>query len=185
MNNQNYPVQNNQPAQPYGQTPPQAQQAPPQYAPQNPQGYQYAPPPPPPGYGAQPQPVVVTVAQKQTIPGKGKATASMVLGIISLVVAIFGSVVSSILYATYIGALVAWIIPIIPFVCGVIGLILGIVARKEMPEGQAGAATAGIVCSAISLVLQILLGIAVLACFGLGALALAGACASAEAGNYY
>ena len=60
----------------------------------------------------------------------GKAVASMVLGIIACVCVFFG-------YGALLG-----------IVLGVVGLVLGINARKEQPDGMA---TAGIVLSAIAI----------------------------------
>jgi Interferon-induced transmembrane protein. len=59
------------------------------------------------------------------VPGNGKATASLVLGILSL------------------------ILPGLPL--GIIGIVLGVQARNAMPEGtpDRGKATAGLVCSII------------------------------------
>lgn len=67
--------------------------------------------------------------------GKGMAIASMVLGIVSIVM----------LCCSY------WIsVP-----CAVVGLILGIIHNKK--NGKNGMAIAGIVCSIVSLVLLVLL----------------------------
>lgn len=74
-----------------------------------------------------------------------KATASLVLGIISLVCIFFG-------YSTIVG-----------IITGVIGLVLGIQAKKETPSGMA---TAGIVLSVIGLVLCALGFLACVACIG-------------------
>ena len=70
--------------------------------------------------------------------------ASLVLGIISVVLAAFFSAFG-------------WLVAVL----GLIGVILGAVARKN---GQRGAATAGLVLSIIGLVLGILLYIACVAC---------------------
>lgn len=82
-------------------------------------------------------------------PGKGKAIASMVLGIISLVVAWFGY-----------GAILAIILSIV-------GLILGTQAKKEIPaEMPKGMATAGIVMSIIALALSVIVFVSCVACVG-------------------
>lgn len=74
------------------------------------------------------------------------AVASLVLGIIALVISIFSG-----------GSLgVAGII------CGVLGLIFGIVGRKD--EAKKGLATAGVVCSLIGLLLGLILMIACVGC---------------------
>ncbi|MGN1147524.1 MAG: hypothetical protein ACI4TB_03825 [Lachnospiraceae bacterium] len=83
----------------------------------------------------------------------GKAIASLVLGILSLVCIFFG-------YGALLG-----------IVFGVIGLILGISANKEAKSGMG---TAGIVMSAIGLGLCAISFIACVACVGcLGAAGLA------------
>ena len=77
--------------------------------------------------------------QQMTHPASGKATASLVLGILSF------------------------------FICGIplgiAGMILGIQARNAMPEGTPGRgkATAGMVCSIIGLVLHVLAVIGMMA----------------------
>ncbi len=76
----------------------------------------------------------------------GKAVASLVLGIISLVTIFTGTF-------AFIG-----------IVLSVVGLILGLNSRKENPSGMA---TAGIVLSIISLVLTSLTVVACVACVGL------------------
>lgn len=76
----------------------------------------------------------------------GKATASLVLGIISLVFIFFGT------YA-FIGMILA-----------VIGLVLGIQAKKESPDD--GKAKAGVILSIIGLSLCALSFIACIACVG-------------------
>ena len=82
----------------------------------------------------------------------GKAIASLVLGIISILT---GSV--------FIG-----------FVLGIIGCVLGVKARNEIPEGAPGRgmATGGLVCSIIGAVLG---GIMVLSCVCIGGI---GGCAA-------
>ena len=88
-------------------------------------------------------------------PAKGKATASLVLGIIGLVACWFGW-----------GALLA-------IALAVVGMILGINARKEIPKGQPGhsLATAGMICSIIALGLSTIVFISCTLCVA----ALAGA----------
>ncbi|NLL00081.1 MAG: DUF4190 domain-containing protein [Clostridiales bacterium] len=76
---------------------------------------------------------------------EGKAIASLVLGIISLVFVFFGTF-------AFIGMILA-----------IIGLILGISAKKENPED--GKAKAGVVLSIISLALCTLSLIACAICF--------------------
>ena len=82
------------------------------------------------------------------------AIASLVLGIISLVIALFISSVG------WLGTIIA-----------IVGIILGVVARKRM-DSSYKMATAGMVCSIIGLVLSLILYIACVAC--VGALAAAG-----------
>ncbi|NLP35113.1 MAG: hypothetical protein GX359_07960 [Clostridiales bacterium] len=77
----------------------------------------------------------------------GKATASLVLGIISLVFIFFGT------YA-FLGIILA-----------IIGLILGIQAKKENPND--GKAKAGVVLSIIGLALCALTFLSCIACVGL------------------
>ncbi|WP_229408000.1 DUF4190 domain-containing protein [Massiliimalia massiliensis] len=72
--------------------------------------------------------------QPQQTPSKGMAVASMVLGIIALVLSCF------------------WYISV---PCAVVGLILGILGRKKC-EAAKGMATAGMVMSIIAIVLVIL-----------------------------
>lgn len=76
----------------------------------------------------------------------GKATASLVLGIISLVFIFFGTF-------AFIGMILA-----------IIGLILGIQAKKESPAD--GKAKAGVVLSIIGLGLCALTFLACVACVG-------------------
>ena len=75
----------------------------------------------------------VYVQQAPATPGNGLATASLVLGIIALVI----------VFIPVLGML-AWL-------CAPIGLILGLVALSK-PHGR-GSAIAGIVCSALSLLI--------------------------------
>lgn len=78
-------------------------------------------------------------------PGKGKAVASLVLGIIALVCSLFGLIGS-----------------IIGLVCAIVGLVLASGAKKEGFVG--GMATAGLVCSIIGLILCAVTFIACAAC---------------------
>lgn len=80
------------------------------------------------------------------IPGKGKATGSLVLGIIAVVCWFFG-----------------WS-SIISLICGLIGLILASSAKKEGFEG--GVRTAGFVLSLIGLIGGGVVLIACVACAG-------------------
>ncbi len=73
----------------------------------------------------------------------GKSVASLVLGIIGVVVGFFGGW--------------AWIGAIL----GIIGLILGVLGKKEAPNGMA---TAGIVLSIIAIALGLIVTIACYAC---------------------
>lgn len=75
----------------------------------------------------------------------GKAIASLVLGIVSCVCVFFG-------YGALLG-----------IVLGVIGLVIGINARKEQPSGLA---TAGIVLSVIAIAVCAIGFIACAACVG-------------------
>lgn len=78
----------------------------------------------------------------------GKAIASLVLGIVSLVCVLFTSTV-------FMG--------VIGIACGVVGLVLGITANKEAKSGMG---TAGIVLNAIGLGLCAVSLIACVACAG-------------------
>ena len=86
--------------------------------------------------------------QDTTVPGKGKAIASLVLGFCACVFAWMGY-----------GALLA-------IAASIVGIILGVQARKEMPAGKAGMATAGLVLSIIALALSSIVFIACVACIG-------------------
>ena len=80
---------------------------------------------------------------------KSKGVASLVLGILSLVVVWFGY-----------GSLLAMILSII-------GIVLGVGARKELtPDQGRGLATAGMICSIIGLVLSTLWLLACVLCIG-------------------
>ena len=72
-------------------------------------------------------------------PGKGKAIASLVLGIVGTIVGFL------------------WI-PLIGIICGIIGIVLGVSARKTTVE-QKGMATAGLVLSIISLAASVIVWI--------------------------
>ncbi len=76
------------------------------------------------------------------------AVASLVLGIVSLVIGFF---ISS---AGWLGALIA-----------IIGIVLGASARKKYDE-QYKIATAGMVCSIIGIVINLIFYIACVACAG-------------------
>lgn len=78
-------------------------------------------------------------------PSNGKAIASLVLGILAAVCVFFG-------YGALLG-----------IVLGIIGLVLGISAKKEAPSGMA---TAGIVLSIISIAICAIGFIACIACVG-------------------
>ncbi|HHU73224.1 MAG TPA: hypothetical protein GXZ28_01165 [Clostridiales bacterium] len=79
-------------------------------------------------------------------PSNGKAIASLVLGIIAFICVFFG-------YGALLGIILA-----------IIGLVLGISAKKEAPSGMA---TAGVVLSIISLALCAISFIACVACVGM------------------
>jgi hypothetical protein len=81
-------------------------------------------------------------------PSSGKATASLVLGIISLVF------------------FWASIFAVVSVICAIIGIVLGSSARKELtPEQGQGKATAGLVCSIIGLVLSVIMLVIFIAVF--------------------
>ena len=92
---------------------------------------------------------------------KNKATASLVLGIIAVVFMFFG-----------------WS-AIVSIVLSIIGIVMGVEARKELPPDQTSMATAGMTLSVIALVLS---GIVFVACVICGAAAgIATGCASCAA----
>jgi hypothetical protein len=96
--------------------------------------------------GQQP-PYQQPAAYQQNTPGKGAAVASLVLGIISLVLCWWG----------WVGA--------ISIVLSIIGIILGVSARKQLqPEQGRGMATGGMVCSIIALVLSTIVFISCVIC---------------------
>ncbi len=76
------------------------------------------------------------------------AVAALVLGIVSLVIGFFFSSIG------WLGALVA-----------IVGIILGATARKKLDE-QYKIATAGMVCSIIGIVVNLIFYIACIACIG-------------------
>ncbi|NLX64733.1 MAG: hypothetical protein GX022_08190 [Clostridiaceae bacterium] len=84
--------------------------------------------------------------QAKSTQGNGKATASLVLGIIAVVCVFFG-------YGALLG-----------IILGIIGLVLGINAKKAAPSGMA---TAGIVLSIIAIVVCVIGFIACVACVGI------------------
>lgn len=93
--------------------------------------------------------------ENQVVPGKGSATASMVLGIISVVLWFFG-------YSA-----------LVSVVLGIIGLVLAGSAKKAGFEG--GIRTAGFVLSLIGLIGGALFFVACVACAGaMGAAGLLG-----------
>lgn len=75
----------------------------------------------------------------------GKAVASLVLGIIAVVCVFFG-------YVALLGVIL-----------GIIGLILGIQAKKQQPSGMA---TAGVVLSIIAIAICTIVFLACVACVG-------------------
>ncbi len=78
-------------------------------------------------------------------PNNNKAVASLVLGIVSVVCVFFGS-------AAFLG-----------IILGVVGLILGINAKKEAPSSMA---TAGIILSIVAIAACAIVFIACVACIG-------------------
>jgi hypothetical protein len=102
-----------------GQWPPPGQQSPEQ---QSPHYYQDSPTGPEP-------------------PGKGQATASLVLGIVALVFCWFP------------------IVNIISIICGVIGIFLSVGARKKNAAVDAGPglATGGLICNIVALVIALVI----------------------------
>ena len=82
-------------------------------------------------------------------PNKSKAIVSLVCGILSLVFAWFG-------YSTILGVIL-----------GIVAIVTGSSARKELPRDQAGMATAGMVTGIIGLILCAFMFVACVACVGL------------------
>lgn len=76
----------------------------------------------------------------------GKAIASLVLGVISILIGLFAT------GANWIGC-----------ICGVIGVVLGAMARKE---NQTTTATAGFVCSIIGTTISVIFYVACVVCLG-------------------
>ena len=83
--------------------------------------------------------------------------ASLILGIISLVIAVGGSVAN-----------LGWI----GSICGVLAIIFGIIGKKDADSGRQ--ASVGLVCGIIALAWGLLSTIACDACVGCGAAALSG-----------
>ena len=81
----------------------------------------------------------------------GKATASLVLGIISLIVLIIGFAFPGVSH-------------LVGVVISIIGLVLGIQAKKEDPEN--GQAKAGVVINIVGLILNALVFISCALCVG-------------------
>ena len=79
--------------------------------------------------------------QQQARPGSGKAVASLVLGIVSLIVP-----------------------GLLAIALAIIGLVLGVQARRALPQGATGMATAGMVLSIIALALGVLFTVSCAAC---------------------
>ena len=82
--------------------------------------------------------------------GKGLAIASLVLGIVSVIVAWWG-------FAA-----------LFSVATSIVGIVLGVMAKKTMPSGETGIATAGLVISIIGLCLSVLIFIACVSCIGIG-----------------
>ncbi|MEG0784697.1 MAG: DUF4190 domain-containing protein [Christensenella sp.] len=109
-----------------------------QTPPEQPQPEQTPPEQPQPQFAAAP-PVNVDNG------AKGMAIGSLVCGILGLVF--------------------CWV-TVLCIILGVVGVVLGVLAKKRLPEGQAGMATAGFVCGIIALVIGIIWTLMVLACAG-------------------
>lgn len=105
----------------------------------NTQGYQ-----PPMGYHTPQGYMPAYTDYSRSSSAGGKATASLVLGIVSLVLSWFA------------------FINILAVICGIVGIILGASARRELGPMQKGTATAGMVCSIIALVLSLLILLAIM-----------------------
>ncbi len=84
--------------------------------------------------------------ENNNVPGKGAATASLVLGIVSIVFWFFG-----------------WS-ALISVILGIVGLVLANNAKKAGFEG--GLRTAGFVCSLIGLIFGALIFVSCVACAG-------------------
>lgn len=76
--------------------------------------------------------------------------ASLVLGIIAIVIGVFSA-----------GAL-GWLGGLL----GIVGIVLGALGKKNAPEEKRGMATAGLVCSIIGTILCLLFYVACVACIG-------------------
>ena len=96
----------------------------------------------------QPQPY----PQNPQQPTNGKAVASLVLGIIAAVFMFFSGTI---------------VLGFVSIILAVIGLVLGVQARREMPQGTAGMATAGMVLSIVVLALTVIVMVGCAACVGL------------------
>lgn len=125
----------NQPPQqpPVAQQPQQPQQGSYTYYPQQPPAAPQAPPPPP-VY----QQTVYPQAPAPVKDRKGMAIASLVLGILSLLLCC---------------------VPYISIICGIIGLVLGCMSMKSSGKGMA---IAGLICSAFGIIISIIIGIVAL-----------------------
>ena len=96
----------------------------------------------------QPQPY----PQNPQQPTNGKAVASLVLGIIAAVFMFFSGTI---------------VLGFVSLILAVIGLVLGVQARREMPQGTTGMATAGMVLSIVVLALTVIVMVGCAACVGL------------------
>ena len=85
-------------------------------------------------------------------PTNGKAVASLVLGIIAAVFMFFSGTI---------------VLGFVSIILAVIGLVLGVQARREMPQGTTGMATAGMVLSIVVLALTVIIMVGCAACVGL------------------
>ena len=96
----------------------------------------------------QPQPY----PQNPKQPTKGKAVVSLVLGIIWAVFMFLSGTI---------------VLGFVSIILAVIGLVLGVQARREMPQGTTGMATAGMVLSIVVLALTVIIMVGCAACVGL------------------
>ena len=152
------PVQPTPPAQPTPPTQPTAAWAPPAGQPPVQQPTQQIPvyqstpgqpnyPVTPPTYSSAPPPVLYPMAPVQPpVPGKGAALASLILGIVSIVLTV-----------TCCGMIISWI-------PALVGLILGIVARAK--GNKSGMSIAGLILCGLSL--GLILVLTVLSAAGVG-----------------
>jgi len=84
----------------------------------------------------------------QQVPGKGLAIASLVCGIVAVASCFFG------IYAAA------------GIVLGIVGIVLSVMAKKQIPAGAPkGAATAGLVLSIIALAICTIVFIACMTCY--------------------